>query len=93
MARKMVRASRGTDPRRPAEPRRAEHDREAERAHIVSGADKQKEMRAIVLRSLAKDLPKQVKRSPKADGDLSEMPADETQNRPKSLHALATCLL
>jgi hypothetical protein len=36
MARKMVRASRGTDPRRPAEPRRAEHDR----AHIVSGRSK-----------------------------------------------------
>ena len=36
MARKMVRASRGTDPKRPAEPRRAEsrHDREAARAHI-----------------------------------------------------------
>ena len=39
MARKMVRASRGIDPKRPAEPRRAEsrHDREAARAHIVSG--------------------------------------------------------
>ena len=36
MARKMVRASRGTDPKRPAEPRRAErrHDREAAREHI-----------------------------------------------------------
>jgi len=36
MARKIVRASRGTDPKRPAEPRRAEsrHDREAARAHI-----------------------------------------------------------
>jgi hypothetical protein len=42
MARKMVRASRGTDPKRPAEPRRAEsrHDREAARAHIVSGERK-----------------------------------------------------
>ena len=90
MARKMVRASRGTDPRRPAEPRRAEHDREAERAHIVSGADKQREMRAIVLRTrleTSKTL------SHKADGDLSEMPADETQNRPTRLHALETCLL
>ena len=39
MARKMVRASRGIDPKRPAEPRRAEsrHDREAARAHTVSG--------------------------------------------------------
>ena len=36
MARKMVRARRGTDPKRPAEPRRAErrHDREAAREHI-----------------------------------------------------------
>ena len=42
MARKMVQASRGTDPKRPAEPRRAErrHDREAARAHIVSGEGK-----------------------------------------------------
>ena len=36
MARKMVRARRGTDSKRPAEPRRAErrHDREAAREHI-----------------------------------------------------------
>ena len=36
MAKKMMRANRGTDPKRPAEPRRAErrHDREAAREHI-----------------------------------------------------------
>ena len=36
MARKKMRASRGTDPKRPAEPRQAErrHDREAAREHI-----------------------------------------------------------
>ncbi len=45
MARKMVRASRGTDPKRPAEPLRAEsrHDREAARAHIVSVAGAKEE--------------------------------------------------
>ena len=45
MAMKMVQASRGTDPKRPAEPRRAEsrHDREAARAHIVSGEGKAEE--------------------------------------------------
>jgi len=45
----MVRASRGTDPRRPAEPRRAEHDR----AHIVSAACAKEKKRAIVLRMRA----------------------------------------
>jgi hypothetical protein len=51
MARKMVRASRGTDPKLPAEPRRAEsrHDREAARAHIVSAACAKGKKRAIVL--------------------------------------------
>jgi hypothetical protein len=55
MARKMVRVSRGTDPKRPAEPRRAEsrHDREAARAHIVSAACAKGKKRAIVLRKRA----------------------------------------
>ncbi len=58
MARKMVRASRGTDPKRTAEPRRAEsrHDREAARAHIVSAACAKEKKRAIVLRMRADEL-------------------------------------
>ena len=61
MARKMVQASRGTDPKRPAEPRRAEsrHDREAARAHIVSasGAKEESERSCLVREQYTKFVP------------------------------------
>ncbi len=94
MARKMVRASRGTDPKRPAEPRRAEsrHDREAARAHIVSVAGAKEEESE---RSCFGCAPMSSRQSRFADGDLSsaqfssvlgsEMPADETRTEQESL--------
>ena len=89
MARKMVRASRGTDLKRPAEPRRAEHDREAEGAHIVSGRGTQeRNIRKASDRAsefLAIDLPKQVKALTQSRRRSSEMPADETQKPTRRL--------
>ena len=89
MARKMVRASRGTDPKRPAGPRRAEHDREVERAHIVHrrGTQRKASDRASAYNNRLAETRKALTQ---ADGDHRRCRPMKHKNRPTRLRR-ASC--